>query len=108
LTNENVPEAALEKSHVTNVSKPGLPDGIFSNQKSQFGQILEGLAMENVSLFCGHFINFPAIWYILWPFGKFCGHLYIFPRFGILHREKYGNPDLNDRKVFDTSMIKSF
>jgi hypothetical protein len=25
-----------------------------------------------------------------------------------LHREKYGNPDLNDRKVFDTSMIKSF
>jgi hypothetical protein len=25
-----------------------LPDGIFSTQKSQFGEILEGLRMENV------------------------------------------------------------
>jgi hypothetical protein len=25
-------------------SAAGLPDGLFSNQKSQFGQILEGLA----------------------------------------------------------------
>jgi hypothetical protein len=30
------------------VSATGLPDGTFSNQKSQFGQILEGLAMENL------------------------------------------------------------
>jgi hypothetical protein len=28
-----------------------LPDGIFSNQKSKFGQILEGLAMEDVGIF---------------------------------------------------------
>jgi hypothetical protein len=43
---------------------------IFSYQKSQFGYILEGLAMENAGIciiwafgiFCGHF-------------GKFCGHL---------------------------------
>jgi hypothetical protein len=26
----------------------GLPDGLFSNQKYQFGEILEGLAMEVV------------------------------------------------------------
>jgi hypothetical protein len=29
----------------------GLPDGLFSNQKSQFGQILEGLGMENLGIF---------------------------------------------------------
>jgi hypothetical protein len=56
-----------------------------------------------------------AIWYILWPFGTFCGsfgtfrgpfgtfcghlvgtfcgHLvHIFPRFGMLYRQKSGNP----------------
>jgi hypothetical protein len=41
------------------VTKTGLPDGIFSNQKSQFGKLLEGLAMEDVGIFI-------AIWYILW------------------------------------------
>jgi hypothetical protein len=30
---------------------PGLPDGLFSNQKSQFGYILDGLAMENLGIF---------------------------------------------------------
>jgi hypothetical protein len=41
-----------------------------------------------------------------WPFGKFYGHLvyftviwYIFPRFGMLHREKSGNRVIN-RNVF--------
>jgi hypothetical protein len=29
----------------------GLPDGFFSNQKSQFGKILEGLRWENVDIF---------------------------------------------------------
>jgi hypothetical protein len=28
-----------------------LPDGIFSKQKSQFGKILEGLAIEDVGIF---------------------------------------------------------
>jgi hypothetical protein len=28
-----------------------LPDGIFSNQKSQFGYILEGLGIENAGIF---------------------------------------------------------
>jgi hypothetical protein len=35
----------------------GLPDGIFSNQKFQFGKILEGLAMEDVGIFYGHLIH---------------------------------------------------
>jgi hypothetical protein len=29
----------------------GLPSGMFSNKISQFGQIMEGLAMEDVGLF---------------------------------------------------------
>jgi hypothetical protein len=34
-----------------------------------------------------------AIWYILWSFGTFCGHLVYFSHFGMLYREKSGNPD---------------
>jgi hypothetical protein len=31
-----------------------LPDGLFSNQKSQFGLILKRLRLENVDIFYGH------------------------------------------------------
>jgi hypothetical protein len=40
-----------------------------------------GLATEGVGIFCGHFVNFQSIWFILWPLGIFCGHLEYFPRF---------------------------
>jgi hypothetical protein len=70
-----------------------LPDGLFSNQKSQFWQILEVLAMEESGIFYCHLVNFPAIWYSLWNFDALCGHLVYFPRFGILYHEKSGNPD---------------
>jgi hypothetical protein len=40
----------------------GLPDVVFSNQKSQFGKILEDLRLENADIFYGHF-------------GIFYGHL---------------------------------
>jgi hypothetical protein len=33
---------------------PGLPNGFFSDQKSQFGYIREGLGMENVDIYSGH------------------------------------------------------
>jgi hypothetical protein len=36
---------------VAAVSGAGLPDGVFSKQKYQFGFILEGLWMENAGLF---------------------------------------------------------
>jgi hypothetical protein len=49
-------------------STTGLPDGLFSNQKPQFGHILEGLGMENDGIFM-------TIWNILGPFGKFNGSL---------------------------------
>jgi hypothetical protein len=84
-----------------------LPDGILSNQKSQFGKILEGLAMEDV----GIFMTFLSI---LWPNGSFNGHLvhfvaiwYIFPLFGILHREKTGNPAFGIRRYYVTPFCHS-
>jgi hypothetical protein len=30
--------------------RPGFPDGIFTYQKGQFGNILEGFGMENVGV----------------------------------------------------------
>jgi hypothetical protein len=77
---------------------PVLPDGVFIDQKSQFGYILEGLAMEDVGIL-ETFNLFTAKWNILWPFGAFCGHFvhfvvlwYILTSFGKLCREKSGNP----------------
>jgi hypothetical protein len=48
-----------------------LPDGLFSNQKSQFWKIFEGLAMENIGIFYDHLVSFTAIGNILWSFGIF-------------------------------------
>jgi hypothetical protein len=70
----------------------GLPDGLFSNQKSQFGKILEGLRMENAGKLYCNLEYFTVICYILWPFGNAVVIWYVFPRFGILCREKSGNP----------------
>jgi hypothetical protein len=50
---------------------------------------LEGLAIEDVVILCGHFINFQVIWYILWPLGIFCGQLVHFPPFW---QEQSDNP----------------
>jgi hypothetical protein len=48
--------------------------------------------MEDVGIFCGKFLYFTAKWFILWPFGTFCGYLVIFSRFGMSCRKKSGNP----------------
>jgi hypothetical protein len=48
--------------------------------------------MENVGVFYCHNEYNTAI-PILWPFGSLMVIWYIFPRFGILHQEKSGNPD---------------
>jgi hypothetical protein len=49
-------EISFKPSYLDNGLHPlaGLPDGIFPNQKSQFGKILEGLGMEKVDIFYGH------------------------------------------------------
>jgi hypothetical protein len=38
--------------------QPGLPDGLFSNQKYFFGLIFEGLVMESVGIFYDPLVNF--------------------------------------------------
>jgi hypothetical protein len=35
--------------------------------------------MDDVCIFYSHLVNFMAIWYMLWPFSLFCGHLVYFP-----------------------------
>jgi hypothetical protein len=55
-------------------ARAGLPDGLFSNQKSQFGKILEGHRLENIDTFNCHLKYYQPIWYIL-RFGKFCVNL---------------------------------
>jgi hypothetical protein len=69
-----------------------LPDGLFSNQKSQFGKISEGISINNLGIFYDHFVYFTAIGNILWPVGTFCAHLVRFSGFGIMFQEKSGNP----------------
>jgi hypothetical protein len=57
------------KKYVSKNGKPrtrgGMPDGLFSNKKSQFGQIIEVLRLKNVDIFYGHLEYFKEIWDIL-------------------------------------------
>jgi hypothetical protein len=46
------------------VKPPGLPDGIFSNQKSQFLYIFEGLGEQNFGKLYVRWVHFMAIWYM--------------------------------------------
>jgi hypothetical protein len=41
----------------------------------------------DVGIFYSQFVFFAAKWYILWPFGIFCGNMVYFSRFGMLYRE---------------------
>jgi hypothetical protein len=41
----------------------------FEAKNTDLGKFFEGLAMEDVGIFCGHLVNFPVIWYILCSFG---------------------------------------
>jgi hypothetical protein len=77
--------------------------------------------MEEVGIFYGHFVYFTAgsgiyyvllvhfvvIWYILWTFGTFCGHLVLFVviwyNLGMSHREKSGSP--GRRTVFEKKVV---
>jgi hypothetical protein len=69
-----------------------LPDGLFSNQKSQFGENFQAFTLKNMDIFYGYLECFKDLRDTLWPFGTFCVHLVQFPGFGIMHQEKSGNP----------------
>jgi hypothetical protein len=56
-----------------------LPDGLFSNQKSKFGYILEGLALEDVGIyFMDTWSILRSFCYILWTFGTVRGNFVFF------------------------------
>jgi hypothetical protein len=55
---------------------------------------MEGLAMENLSLFYDHLVYFMAIGNILWPFGIFCGNLVYFGTFWYFGPRKIWQPCL--------------
>jgi hypothetical protein len=48
--------------------------------------------MEDASIFYDHLVYFTAIWHILLRFGIFYGYLVHFSPFGMLNKEKSGNP----------------
>jgi hypothetical protein len=72
-------------------SKRGLPDGIFSNQKSQVG--LTALEWKNL-------VYSMAIWNILQQFGTFYVTLVYFPPFLHIVQRQSGNPSANRVKIF--------
>jgi hypothetical protein len=85
--------AFFQACRVQDSGLAGLPDGLFSNQKSQFGQILEGLGMENVVIFYDHLEYFMAIWHnICWQFGIGNAHLVYFFHFGMFGQRKIWQP----------------
>jgi hypothetical protein len=70
-----------------------LPDGLFSNQKSKFGEISEGLAMKDVVVFYGHLVHFTVFCYILWTFSIVRGNLvYFFLCWYFVPRKKIWQP----------------
>jgi hypothetical protein len=56
--------------------------------------------MKDVVIFYDHLVYFKAIWYSLWPVCIFCGKLVYFSRFGIMYKEKSGNPAELREKIF--------
>jgi hypothetical protein len=78
--------AKVNSAQFENLSKPlcaGLPDGMFSNQKSEFRKILEGLGIEKLY----SIVHSIVIWNLLlpfgtllWLFGNFVAIWYILPR----------------------------
>jgi hypothetical protein len=64
--------------------------------------MLDAFAMENVDIFYSPLVYFTAIWYILWPFGIIYGNLVYFSRFGMLYKEKSGNPVYSSGSCFSS------
>jgi hypothetical protein len=80
-------ELSLKHIFFKNTSKSGLPDGLFSNQKSKHGQILEGLRLLNVHIFYGYWEYLTDL--------LFYDRFLHFSGFSIMYLEKSGNPALS-------------
>jgi hypothetical protein len=73
----------------------------FQTKKSQFWKILKGLRLENVYILYGHleYIFYGRLRYFM----TICPFVFIwciFSGFGIMYREKSGNPDEDPRTSF--------
>jgi hypothetical protein len=65
----------------------------FQTQNPYLGKCWRALKWKIQVYFAyGHLEYFTVIWLIIWLFGYVVVIWYIFPRFGILHQEKSGNP----------------
>jgi hypothetical protein len=64
----------------------------FQTKNPNLGTFWRVLHLNMLVHFMANLVNFPGVWYILWHFGLFCGHLVSFPRLGILCHKKSGNP----------------
>jgi hypothetical protein len=84
---------AEKKKNFFRTSFAGLPDGLFSDQKSQFWLIFWhwkgkfGYILWSFWYFRVHLVYFASIWHILWQLCR-----YIFSHFGMFQQEKSGNP----------------
>jgi hypothetical protein len=68
----------------------------FQTKNPNLGKFWVSLAMEDVGIFMTILSTLCTVkWYILLPFGTFYGFLVYFSRFGVLYREKSGNPSVN-------------
>jgi hypothetical protein len=67
--------------------------------------------LEKVDIFYGHLEYFTDIWNFYDRFGTFCVHLVHFSSFGIMNREKSGNPGfyvfLNTLQCFCENLCNS-
>jgi hypothetical protein len=59
--------------------------------------------MEDVGIFYGRLVHFTVFCYMLWTFGIVRGNLVYFSRFGILYKEKSGNPAIENKTYFSVA-----
>jgi hypothetical protein len=69
-----------------------LPAGFVCEPKIPILIKFAGLGIENAVTFYDHLEYFTDIWYNLEPFGKVCGHLVHFFRFGMFGARKIWQP----------------
>jgi hypothetical protein len=65
----------------------------FHTKQPNFGIVREASEFDISGILCGHLVYLVSIWYVLWPFGIFCGPYcvviwYIFSTFEMRRPEK--------------------
>jgi hypothetical protein len=58
------------------IERPGNSDDIFFIKNPNFCSILVGPGIFQLGIFYGHSVYLVEIWYMLWLWGRFCGHFW--------------------------------